>query len=158
MLARWTPQLTPVPSDAASMPPPFDPAASRAFVRHRAALAGVAESRSMDLALAASEILANAHDHGAGPTALRTWADGGYLICQIDDAGAGLADPFAGYRPTRNRAAYGPRVVARSAGRRPHADRPRTPGDLGALPGADRHRASLTPDRSRNSPATPEVR
>jgi anti-sigma regulatory factor (Ser/Thr protein kinase) len=99
LLARWTPQLTPVPSDAASMPPPFDPAAARAFVRDRAALAGVAESRSMDLALAASEILANAYDHGAGPTALRTWADGGYLVCQIDDAGAGLTDPFAGYRP-----------------------------------------------------------
>ena len=46
LLARWTPRLTPVPSDAASMPPPFDPAASRAFVRDRAALAGVAESRS----------------------------------------------------------------------------------------------------------------
>ena len=99
LLARWTPRLTRVPGGAASMPPPFDPAASRAFVRDRAARAGVAEPRSMDLALAASEILANAADHGAGPTALRTWADGGYLVCQIDDAGAGLADPFAGYRP-----------------------------------------------------------
>ena len=80
LLARWTPRLTPVPDGAASMLPPFDLAPSRAFVRDRAALAGVAEARSMDLALAASEILANAHDHGAGPTALRTWADGGYLV------------------------------------------------------------------------------
>jgi anti-sigma regulatory factor (Ser/Thr protein kinase) len=109
LLARWTPRLSPVPDGAASMLPPFDPAQSRAFVRDRAALAGVAETRSMDLALAASEILANAADHGAGPTALRTWADGGYLVCQIDDAGAGLADPFAGYRPpgTEQRAGRG---------------------------------------------------
>jgi anti-sigma regulatory factor (Ser/Thr protein kinase) len=109
LLARWTPRLTPIPTDAASMSPPFEPAASRAFVRDRAALAAVAEPRSMDLALAASEILANAAAHGAGPTALRTWADGGYFVCQIDDAGSGLADPFAGYRPpgTEQRAGRG---------------------------------------------------
>ena len=109
LLARWTPRLTPVPTDAASMPPPFEPAASRAFVRDRAALARVAEPRSMDVALAASEILANAAAHGAGPTAFRTWADGGYFVCQIDDAGSGLADPFAGYRPpgTEQRAGRG---------------------------------------------------
>jgi len=109
LLARWTPRLTPVPGGASSMVPPFDPAQTRAFVRDRAALAGVVETRSMDLALATSEILANAQDHGARPTALRTWTDGGYLVCQIDDAGAGLADPLAGYRPpgTEQRAGRG---------------------------------------------------
>jgi anti-sigma regulatory factor (Ser/Thr protein kinase) len=99
LLARWTARLTPVPDGAESMLPPFDPAPARAFVRERAGRAGVAEPRSMDLALAASEILANAAAHGAGPTAFRTWVDGDHLVCQIDDAGAGLADPFAGYRP-----------------------------------------------------------
>ena len=38
-----------------------------------------------------------------------TGTDGGYLVCQIDDAGAGLADPLAGYRPpgTEQRAGRG---------------------------------------------------
>lgn len=99
LLARWTPRLPPVPDDAMSMPPPFDPAPARAFVKDRAARAGLPGSRSMDMALAASEILANAAAHGGGPVALRTWTDGGYLVCQIDDAGDGVVDPFAGYRP-----------------------------------------------------------
>ena len=109
LLSRWTPRLTPVPDDAVSMPPPFEPASTRGFVKERAAHAGLSESRSMDVALAASEILANAGAHGGGPVAIRTWTDRGYLVCQIDDAGDGVADPFAGYRPpgTEQRAGRG---------------------------------------------------
>jgi anti-sigma regulatory factor (Ser/Thr protein kinase) len=81
------------------MRPPIDPANARAFVAERAARAGLSPGRRFDLQLAVTELLANALVHGGGKATVRVWVATGYLHCQVDDEGPGIADALAGYRP-----------------------------------------------------------
>lgn len=37
--------------------------------------------------------------HGGGEARLSTWTEGDRFICHVEDAGVGIADPLAGYRP-----------------------------------------------------------
>lgn len=99
LLPRWNTQPRPVPASAAAMTPPFDPASTRRFISDRSAAAGLSDERAKDLALAATEILTNAIEHGGGVRSVRTWVADGHLECQIDDMGRGPTDPLAGYRP-----------------------------------------------------------
>lgn len=99
LLARWNPPLAPVPRSAAGLTDPTDLSSARAFVRERATEAGLVAERAEDLALAVSEVLANASLYGGGGIVLRTWVSDPYFLCQIDDGGRGPADTLAGYRP-----------------------------------------------------------
>ena len=52
-----------------------------------------------DFLLAVDEMTSNGIRHGRRPVGLRLWIAPGKLVCTIRDAGAGPADPFAGYGP-----------------------------------------------------------
>lgn len=99
LLRRWVAELLPPPADAARFRNPVDLHAVREFLAERALTAGVTPLRVRDLCLAATEILTNALVHGGGDAELRAWRQDGAFCCQIEDAGRGLTDPLAGYRP-----------------------------------------------------------
>jgi len=98
-LRRWTVALGPVPAGASTVPDPADLPGARRFLLEHAMRAGLGRDRTADLCVAANEVLTNAIVHAGGPTGLTAWIDGNALICQIDDAGGGIADPVVGYRP-----------------------------------------------------------
>jgi anti-sigma regulatory factor (Ser/Thr protein kinase) len=91
--------LVPAPAHAAWIPGPVELATARGFLAGEASAAGLSPERVSDLSTAANEALANAALYGGGVSAIRVWNDGGRFLCQIEDAGPGIADPFAGYRP-----------------------------------------------------------
>jgi len=47
------------------------------------------------LVLVASELATNAIRHGGGSGRLRLWRSGDAVVCEITDAGPGIADPWA---------------------------------------------------------------
>jgi anti-sigma regulatory factor (Ser/Thr protein kinase) len=98
-LRDWAHHIASPPPSASIMLGTLDVPTGRRFVREHALAAGVDLVRAGDLAVAVSELLSNAFIHAGGPTALWTWIDGDRLVCQVDDIGPGLADPFVGYRP-----------------------------------------------------------
>lgn len=61
---------------------------------------GLAGERLDDFVLAVNELLTNAVRHGGGQGRLRLWREGGDLVCEVSDAGAGL-DPRATDRSDR---------------------------------------------------------
>ncbi|MBW8487100.1 sensor histidine kinase [Actinomadura sp. PM05-2] len=89
----------PEPADAASLD--FDrdalPALRRFACEHAAAL-GLGRRRVGELELAVNEMAANSVVHGGGRGRLRVWAEDGYVVCEIADAGR-IRDPLAGRRP-----------------------------------------------------------
>jgi anti-sigma regulatory factor (Ser/Thr protein kinase) len=60
-------------------------------------LAGMAPTQKEDLVLAANEIATNSLRHGGGSGTLRSWTDGGSVVCEVRDAGV-ITDPLAGRR------------------------------------------------------------
>lgn len=50
-----------------------------------------------DLVAGVSELVANAHKHGAPPVRLRLWAAGEGVVCTVTDQGPGIEDALAGY-------------------------------------------------------------
>jgi anti-sigma regulatory factor (Ser/Thr protein kinase) len=99
-LRAWMPELEPPPADAPEYVKPSDVWAARAFVANSASRAGVAPHRLDDLALATTEIVANAVQHaGFFEPRLRVWTTPGLFHVQVDDRGPGVRDPLAGYRP-----------------------------------------------------------
>ena len=62
---------------------------------------GIPDPMARDMLLAASEVFTNARQHGGGVTSVRVGRVGTHFVCEIADAGAGLDDPLAGYRPPR---------------------------------------------------------
>lgn len=86
------------PPDAYEWHPPFDLSALRAAVGARGRrVLGV--GRVADLVFAVNEAIANAHDHGDGPTRVALWVDGGCVVAEVEDRGPGFADDRAGYFP-----------------------------------------------------------
>ena len=85
-----------VPPGFAPLDQAFDASslyALRAAVAAHAAAAGLGKSQVYDVTAVAHELAANAVVHGAGHGRLRLWADGGFLYCQVSDAGRdGAAD------------------------------------------------------------------
>ncbi len=99
LLSRWTREADPPPPGAVVLDSPAGVTAARRFVADQAAAAGVGEVVAADVAMAASEVLTNAELHGAGVRRVACWTEAGRFLCQVDDRGPGLHDPFAGYRP-----------------------------------------------------------
>jgi anti-sigma regulatory factor (Ser/Thr protein kinase) len=58
---------------------------------------GVSADRAEELVLAANEVVTNAVIHGEPPIAARCWVADGDFVCEVSDAGSGLADPFTGW-------------------------------------------------------------
>jgi anti-sigma regulatory factor (Ser/Thr protein kinase) len=74
-----------------------DLAAIRAVVQRYARLAGLPETRTVDLTLAVSEVAANTVRHAKSPGSLQIWYDEAEIVCQIHDEGR-ITDPLAGQR------------------------------------------------------------
>jgi anti-sigma regulatory factor (Ser/Thr protein kinase) len=62
---------------------------------------GVSEAKALDMLLAATEVAANAIEHGGGVEAVRVGRAQGRFVCEIVDRGIGFDDPTAGYLAPR---------------------------------------------------------
>lgn len=71
--------------------------AVRRFVGHEARAAGLSGEQLQDAELATSEIASNVFRHAADVARVRTWTANGAFVCEVDDTGRGIEDPFAGY-------------------------------------------------------------
>jgi anti-sigma regulatory factor (Ser/Thr protein kinase) len=71
--------------------------AVRRFVRTEARAAGLEAARVNDAESAAGEVAANVFRHAADVARVRSWVANGTFVCDIDDTGRGIDDPFAGY-------------------------------------------------------------
>lgn len=71
----------------------------RQRVQTAAQATGLTDHQRQRLALAATEIVANAVRHGGTVTTVKTWAEGNRFCCEVSDNGMGIDDPIAGYRP-----------------------------------------------------------
>jgi anti-sigma regulatory factor (Ser/Thr protein kinase) len=60
---------------------------------------GLTDERVEEAVLAVNELVTNALLHGLRPVVVRLLADEGHFYCEVRDAGAGIADPFAGLLP-----------------------------------------------------------
>ena len=97
--------------DDLPLPPPYATVLSPDVDAHevRRVVAAIARGflssdRIQDLVFAVNEVVANADQHGSGTTGVTVWLDGVRLICEVTDAGPGLADPLCGYvRPDDHR-------------------------------------------------------
>jgi anti-sigma regulatory factor (Ser/Thr protein kinase) len=81
----------------------------RAFVRARAAPYGLPEDALSGLLVAVTELATNAVKHGTPPMAVRLWAEGGDLICEVADCGCWRPRPAAtlGFAPPASAASGG---------------------------------------------------
>ncbi len=61
----------------------------------------VPPGRVVDMLVAASEVFANAVQHGGGIAAVRVGRADGRFVCEIVDSGAGFDDPLAGFLAPR---------------------------------------------------------
>lgn len=78
---------------------PADVALARRLVRTSGADAGLLPGTVADMALAVSEVLANALVHGAPPAVLHVYDDGGTWVCHVQDGGSEPVDPLIGLLP-----------------------------------------------------------
>jgi anti-sigma regulatory factor (Ser/Thr protein kinase) len=69
------------------------------FVEARARLAGLHEYRVQEVVAAVGEVVSNAFRHAKTSVDIAVWTEGGRLVCQIEDEGAGVEDPAVGYQP-----------------------------------------------------------
>jgi anti-sigma regulatory factor (Ser/Thr protein kinase) len=72
---------------------------TRELVRSAAAEAALPPERVAEAVLAAHEVAMNALTHGRGHGAVRIWTAGDELVCEVEDHGPGLVDPFTGTVP-----------------------------------------------------------
>lgn len=71
----------------------------RALVERTALWAGLPELKCQDLMLAVNEIVTNVIRYARGKGTVALWDARTSLICEVQDQGPGLSDPFAGYIP-----------------------------------------------------------
>jgi anti-sigma regulatory factor (Ser/Thr protein kinase) len=69
---------------------------TRELVRSAAVAAALPPERVAEAVLAAHEVAMNALTHGGGRGTVRVWVSGHELMCEVEDSGPGLSDPFAG--------------------------------------------------------------
>jgi anti-sigma regulatory factor (Ser/Thr protein kinase) len=89
--------LEPAPDSAASLQFDDRPAPARDFVTARASEAGLTAPALDDLRVAAGEIVNNAILHGRRPHWVHVWATDDELLCEVQDAGAGIASTVTGF-------------------------------------------------------------
>jgi anti-sigma regulatory factor (Ser/Thr protein kinase) len=68
----------------------------RRLVEWEGLYSGLPEERIEELILAVNEVAGNALVHGGPPASLRIWNEGGEIVFEIVDAGAGISDALAG--------------------------------------------------------------
>ena len=74
----------------------------REFVSEHASRAGLSRRRVLDLVVAATEIVSNSLEHGAGRGTIRMWNGSRRVVCEVRDGGR-LQDPLADRRlPTQS--------------------------------------------------------
>lgn len=83
--------------------------ALRATLAAHASSLGAPEERIEHLLIVASELAANAIQHGGGSGRLRLWHRDGLLCCQVSDRGPGIPDPALGTTPPDPRSVNGGR-------------------------------------------------
>jgi anti-sigma regulatory factor (Ser/Thr protein kinase) len=71
----------------------------RQRVTARARSAGLGDYQTQSMALAATEVVANALRHAATAATIKTWTEGSWFVCEVSDTGSGMADPLDAYRP-----------------------------------------------------------
>jgi anti-sigma regulatory factor (Ser/Thr protein kinase) len=97
-------RLTPVPTPLAELRPigfGRDLEELRERLARELVGEGVSEAKALDLLLAATEVAANAIEHGGGVEEVRVGRAEGRFVCEIVDRGAGFDDPTAGYLAPR---------------------------------------------------------
>jgi anti-sigma regulatory factor (Ser/Thr protein kinase) len=100
LLRRITPLPEPLP-DLRSISSGRGPEALRENLARELTADGVTEAKTLDMLIAATEIAANAEDHGGGVKDVRVGRANGRFVCEIVDRGNGFDDPTAGYLPPR---------------------------------------------------------
>ena len=76
-----------------------DVSSARRLVHARGAEAGIGPDVVDDMALAISEVLANALLHGAPPVRVHVYVEGDTWVCHVHDAGHSPIDPLTGLLP-----------------------------------------------------------
>lgn len=71
----------------------------RQRVTAQARTAGLGDYQTQSVALATTEVVANALRHAATAATIKTWTQGSWFICEVSDTGSGMADPLDAYRP-----------------------------------------------------------
>jgi anti-sigma regulatory factor (Ser/Thr protein kinase) len=77
----------------------YDISSAARFVEGRARLAGLQEAAVQRLTAAVSELALNAAVHTGGSIRVAAWQGDGAFVCQVEDEGAGIADPGVGFQP-----------------------------------------------------------
>ena len=89
--------VPPAPADRCDIGFEGDYHAFREALARCAQRLGMSADRTEELVLAANEVVTNAVVHGEPPIAVRCWVADGDFVCEVSDAGPGVADPFAGW-------------------------------------------------------------
>ncbi len=71
----------------------------RQRVTAQARAAGLGDYQTQSVALATTEVVANALLHAATAATVKTWTHGSWFVCEVSDTGSGIADPLDAYRP-----------------------------------------------------------
>lgn len=71
----------------------------RARVSEQARGAGLGQYQIQAMALALTEIVANALHHAGTLATIKTWTEQSRFCCEVRDKGPGITDPLAGYQP-----------------------------------------------------------
>ena len=90
---------TPPTVDLDHLEHPAALAAARRAVRDAVDDVATKGTTAEDFTLAVNEIVSNAVQHGYPPARLRLWTTPRRFLCVVTDAGPGIDDPLAGYRP-----------------------------------------------------------
>lgn len=88
-------------TDPQVIPAGDDVEALREHLARSLGVRGLPAARVLELLLASTEILVNAHRHGDGVQAVRVGRVGSRYACEVVDNGPGFDDPTAGYLPPR---------------------------------------------------------
>jgi anti-sigma regulatory factor (Ser/Thr protein kinase) len=100
LLHRLTPEPTPLP-DLRSIPFGRNLEEFREQLAPELITEEVAESKILDMLLAASEVAKNAREHGGGIEEVHVGRAEGRFVCEVVDRGIGFDDPAAGYLAPR---------------------------------------------------------
>jgi anti-sigma regulatory factor (Ser/Thr protein kinase) len=91
--------ITPIAAEISTAAQDSDLHVMRQRVTNAARAAGLGEYQIQCVALAATEVVANALHHAHKPATIRTWDDADQFACEVSDKGPGIDDPLASYRP-----------------------------------------------------------